>query len=573
MLDGQDVDTIFEIGGQDSKFISIEDGVVVDFTMNDACAAGTGSFLEEQAEELGISIIDEFAEIAMSSDAPIRLGERCTVFMGRDVNAYLQQGAAKEDVIAGLAYSVVQNYLNRVVRDRHVGDYIFFQGGTAYNNAVAAAFAQVSGKHIVVPPHNGVMGAIGAALLAKRTVMRTGKCSSFRGFDLSKVEYQLREFTCKGCSNFCSIQEFTVAGEKTYWGDKCSEKYRKRKSVEKMPVIDDLYKIREAVLRKSYEGNGKARPIVGIPMAMYAYDRLPFFNTYLAECGFCTVLSDPTNTVIANKGIECVTAEPCYPVTVAHGHIRHLLDRGVEYVWLPNMVNVETDTPQYESHVCVWGATLPFVAGHSSAFHPQKHKFLSPTIHFRDGKKVVSRELYEAVKPLGVSKTVSDRALARAYDAQRQFQADLLRRGVEAITAVKNSGEKAIVLLGRPYNIYDRAINLSVATKLATVYGINVIPMDFLDVQGIEVSDINKNMYWNYGKKILQTCKKLADDPQFDVIYITNFKCGPDSFIKHYIRDAIKRPFLVLQFDGHSNDAGMMTRCEAYLDSKGFLTN
>ena len=257
MLDGQDVDTIFEIGGQDSKFISIEDGVVVDFTMNDACAAGTGSFLEEQAEELSISIIEEFTEIAMSSRTPIRLGERCTVFMGRDVNAYLQQGAAKEDVIAGLAYSVVQNYLNRVVRDRRVGDNIFFQGGTAYNNAVAAAFAQVAGKQIIVPPHNGVIGAIGAALLAKRKVLRTGAPSIFRGFDLSKVDYRLREFTCKSCSNFCSIQEFTVAGEKTYWGDKCSEKYRKRKSVDKTPVIDDLYKIREGYLSKHLMGTAR----------------------------------------------------------------------------------------------------------------------------------------------------------------------------------------------------------------------------------------------------------------------------------------------------------------------------
>ncbi|MFC1512356.1 acyl-CoA dehydratase activase, partial [Candidatus Latescibacterota bacterium] len=569
----REVDTIFEVGGQDSKFISIEDEIVVDFTMNDACAAGTGSFLEEQADDLGVNIKDEFARIAFSSERPIRMGERCTVFMGRDVYSYMQRGARREDVIAGLAYSVVHNYLNRVVRERKIGDTIFFQGGTAYNDAVAAAFAQVTGKEIIVPPYNGVIGAIGVALLAKRKKEVSPSPSSFKGFDLSKVNYDLREFTCRGCSNFCTVQEFTVDGEKTYWGDKCSERYRKRKKIDRSPVIEDLSAVRDKLLKKTYLENGKLGPVVGIPLAIYTYDRLPFFNTYLTECGFCTVLSDPTNNTIANKGVESVVAEPCYPITVAHGHIKHLLDAGVEYVWLPNIVSAETDTPDIESHVCVWGATLPFVASHASAFRAHRHKFLIPTIHFQDREKVVKRELFNCVRKLGISRAVSDSACERAIMEQNAFTKDLLESGHRAIDQVKIHGEKAIILVGRPYNIYDRTINLSVAAKLAAVYGINVIPMDFLPVQGIPFRDINKNMYWSYGRKILQTAVLLAKEPQFDIIYITNFKCGPDSFIRHYIRDALGRPFLMLQFDGHSNDAGMMTRCEAYLDSKGFLRN
>ncbi|MFW5840548.1 MAG: acyl-CoA dehydratase activase, partial [Planctomycetota bacterium] len=234
MLDGRVPDTIFEIGGQDSKYISLEDGVVTDFTMNEACAAGTGSFLEERAEELDIAIKGEFAELALSSDKPIRLGERCTVFMERDVNSYMQRGAEKADLVAGLAYSVVYNYINRVVRGRHVGDTIYFQGGTAYNDAVAAAFASVCGKEIIVPPFNGVVGAIGAALLAREKMLSGEQANSdhqigsyvsdldsaeqqarsnFRGYDMSKVNYTLREFTCHGCTNTCQIQEFTVEGD------------------------------------------------------------------------------------------------------------------------------------------------------------------------------------------------------------------------------------------------------------------------------------------------------------------------------------------------------------------------
>ena len=567
-----EVDTIFEIGGQDSKYISIEDGIVVDFTMNDACAAGTGSFLEEQAEELEISIKGEFARKALSSEHPIFMGERCTVFMGRDVHSYMQRGARKQDVIAGLAYAVVHNYLNRVVHDRKIGDKIFFQGGTAYNDSVAAAFAKITGKEIVVPPYNGVIGAIGVALLAKRKMKATGARTTFKGFDLSKIDYSLREFTCKGCSNFCTVQEFTVDGEKTYWGDKCSEKYRKRKKIDRTPVIDDLYKVREKRLKETYTENGPTGPTVGIPLSMYTYDRLPFFNTYLTECGFSTVLSDPTNTVISNMGIESIVSEPCYPITVALGHIKYLLEKGVEYVWLPNITNFEnSDSSGTESWVCVWGTTLPFVAEHSPAFHAQRHRFIRPTVYFADGVKNVKRQLFEWIRKLGVTRAVSDTAVDRAYRAQEEFKREIFTAGMKAIETIRESGEKAIVLVGRSYNIYDRTINLSVASKLAGIYGINVIPMDFIDSGGIDISEINSNMYWNYGMKILQTAVQLAQQPNFDIIYVTNFKCGPDSFIKQFVRDALGRPFLVLQFDGHSNDAGMMTRCEAYLDSKGFL--
>ncbi|HLA41446.1 MAG TPA: acyl-CoA dehydratase activase, partial [Candidatus Glassbacteria bacterium] len=190
------VDTIFEIGGQDAKYISLQDGVVVDFAMNEACAAGTGSFLEERAKELGVEIKDEFARIALSSRQPIRLGERCTVFMERDVNSYLRRGADLEKIVAGLAYSVATNYINRVVRGRKIGEVIFFQGGTAYNDAVAAAFSSILEKRIIVPPFNGVMGALGEALLARQKMLSIGEATRFRGFDLDKVDYKIREFTC-----------------------------------------------------------------------------------------------------------------------------------------------------------------------------------------------------------------------------------------------------------------------------------------------------------------------------------------------------------------------------------------
>ena len=565
-------DTIFEIGGQDSKFISIQEGIVVDFTMNEACAAGTGSFLEEQAERMGINIVGEFAQLALSSKSPIRLGERCTVFMEKEIGPYLQRGATKEDLCAGLAYSIAINYLNRVVRGRKIGDRIFFQGGTAYNDSVAAAFATLLDKEIIVPPYNGVIGAIGAALLAMEKVKAFKTETKFRGFDLSKVKYELREFTCRGCSNFCEIQQFKVENEVTYWGDKCSDRYRKHIKSEREPVIPDIMKARQELLLREYEPDKYDGPRIGLPRAMYFYDRFPFWAKLLDELGLNLVISDPTNRKITKAGVDSAVAEPCFPIKVAHGHVADLLDKGVDFVLIPNVINAETEFPEVNSHLCPWGQTMTYVIGHSPLMEGREEMILRPRIHFRDGMEKVKREIYEGLsRRFKISRRRSDRAVEAAYEAQRRVEEDLLRIGIEAIEKLEEAGELGIILIGRPYNINDSGINLDVPRKLRDYYGVNVIPYDALPLKGIDISDVNDNMYWNYGRRILQAAKFVRDRQNLHLIYITNFKCGPDSYIKHFVFDASGKPYLTLQLDEHANDAGIITRIEAYLDSKGFL--
>ena len=600
---GRVPDTIFEIGGQDSKFISLKDGVVVDFAMNEACAAGTGSFLEEQAEKLDIRIIDEFADLALSAGAPVRLGERCTVFMERDVNSYLQRGATRPDVVAGLAYSIVYNYLNRLVGGRHIGETVYFQGGTAYNDSVAAAFSMVLDREIIVPPHNGVMGAIGMALLAREKMAAIGAVSRFRGWDLEQVDYAIREFTCRGCSNECDIRQFTIGDEKTYWGDKCSDRYRKRAKVDKTPIIDDLVALRERLLfsyvtpealarhggaavdgaedsvstgmdLSEEVGSGTAAPrgVVGIPRAMYTYERLPFWATFFKECGFDVLVSPESNKRIRELGVEHSVAEPCFPIRVAHGHVSDLFDHGADYVFLPNQLNEETDHPEIESHACPWGQTLPYVIKAAPHLEQYADRYLAPTVHFRRGAASVKAALRELVKPLGVKGRMADAAVDSAYQAQTEFRAALVQAGLEALRVLDEQNELGIVLIGRPYNLYDAGVNMDIPAKLRKYYGVNVIPMDFLPLWEVETRDVVPNMFWNYGRKILQAAKVVNAHPNLHVIYMTNFKCGPDSYIKHFVRKATgDQPFLTLQFDEHTNDAGAMTRCEAYLDSKGFL--
>ena len=568
------VDTILEIGGQDSKFIRIDDGVVVDFTMNEACAAGTGSFLEEQAEKLGVSIKGEFAARALASEKPARLGERCTVFMERDVTALMLKGAEVGDLCAGLAYSVALNYLNRVVRGRKIGKTIYFQGGTAYNDAVAAAFSQILDKPVIVPPHNGVIGAIGMALIARDRAAQSTQPSKFRGYDLSKVDFTAREFVCHACSNYCDMKEFKIEGEKTYWGDKCSDKFRKRVKTERKPVVEDLIEYRDKLLEEVHIKSATKGRTIGIPRTMFFFDRFPFWCAYFQELGFDVVTSPATDKHIAATGDELAIAQPCFPVKVAHGHVQSLLAQKVDYVLVPNVVSAETSDPceDNESHLCPWNQTLPFVIRAVPQIEHSGAKFLIPTIHFRFGQKHVEKELAAFAKSaLNISRRLSDRATAAAYAAQGGFNQSLQQAGAEALSRLEQSGEPALVLVGRPYNLYDRNVNCDVPRKLRSLYGVNVIPLDFLPLDDEDITGVNANMYWNSGRKILAAATITSRNPNLHVVYITNFKCGPDSYIKSFLDDAAGKPSLILQFDGHSNDAGFITRCEAYLDSKGFL--
>ncbi len=566
------VDTIFEIGGQDSKFIRIRHGVVVDFAMNEACAAGTGSFLEEQAEKLGVAIKGEFAQLALSSRNPIRLGERCTVFMARDVSSLMLKGAAVADLCAGLAYSVAVNYLNRVVRGRSLGKVIYFQGGTAYNDAVAAAFSVILKKHIVVPPHNGVIGAIGMALIARDRMQARGETSRFRGFDLNQVSFTSRDFVCRACSNYCEMKEFLIDGEKSYWGDQCSDKFRKRSRTDRRPVIEDLVSGRDKLLDAALEPPRAGRKTVGIPRAMFFYDRFPFWCTYLQQLGYNVSVSPPTDGRIAANGQELAIAQPCFPIQVAHGHVQTLLKQGVDYVLLPNTVDAETPFMQTESKMCPWNQTLPFVVRAVEKLETGLDgKLLCPTVHFRQGPQHVREELRILASTLGRSKTASDAAMENAYRVQEDFASTLRHAGEAALQVLSATREPAIVLLGRPYNIYDRTVCCDIPRKLRWFYGINVLPLDFLPLDGEDISPINDNMYWHSGRLILAAAQFTRRIPGLHLIYISNFKCGPDSYLKSFLEDACGKPSLVLQFDGHSNDAGYITRCEAYLDSKGFL--
>ncbi|HNS33270.1 MAG TPA: acyl-CoA dehydratase activase, partial [bacterium] len=434
------VDTIFEIGGQDSKYISIEKGAIVDFEMNKVCAAGTGSFLEEQAERLGIDIKDEFARLSFSSKNPVHLGERCTVFMESDLIHHQQSMAKTEDLSAGLCYSIAQNYLNRVVGRKRIGRNIFFQGGVALNKSVIAAFEKILGKKITVPPNSEVTGAIGAALVAK-TESQNWTISSFKGWDkIINAKYELRSFECRDCPNHCEIREVKTEGSKTlYYGSRC-EKYNMDSSARrKKSGLPDLFAERENCLLNLYEkkNGGKGKKKVGIPRALIFYDLYPFWEAFFDTLGFEVILSDKTNKNTIRLGLDAIVEETCFPVKVAHGHIANLLEKKVDYIFLPMVLNMEQKNPSMEqSFNCPYVQTLPFIARSAFDFEKEGVKLLNPIIAFGWGKDYAASRLMKLGKKLGSGRKSTGKAIDAAYKAQSLYQKTLRERGRKVLATL-----------------------------------------------------------------------------------------------------------------------------------------
>lgn len=595
----RDVDTIFEIGGQDSKYISLKNGVIVDFEMNKACAAGTGSFLEEQAEKLSIAVKEEFQQAALSAEAPCRLGERCTVFMENSLMANLQRGAAKEDLLAGLAYSIVQNYINRVVCSRPVGEKIFFQGGVAFNKSVVAAFEKYLGKKIIVPPHHDVTGAIGMALIAKQhrgkqahgtgatAQIREGVApeaentrtmeqispSKFKGFGLAQGSHEISSFECKGCPNVCEINRVKIAGEDGYlhYGGRC-EKYdiRKDRTTDNPP---DLFAFREEKLWEEHgrraedaklqsSGSRTRKAAIGIPYIFYFQDYLPFWTTLLWELGFTVEVSPPTDRKTVELGLDKVIAETCFPVKVALGHIRHLIAEHVDAILLPSFVDLNPQGhPLGKGFACPYTQTVPYTA--TSAL--REVAFLKPVVSLHQGSGHLKQELQKIFRPFGLKRADLEKALRAAQKAQMNFDQAIQQKGKEVLADLK---EKAVVIVGRSYNAFDRGMNLNIPKKLAALGSLSV-PMDFLPLAEQDISSSWPGMYWRAGQKILSAARFIRQSPLLYPVYIGSFSCGPDSFILKFFEEELagSKPYLHLEIDAHSADAGAVTRCEAFLDS------
>jgi predicted CoA-substrate-specific enzyme activase len=563
-----DVDTIFEIGGQDSKYISLNNKTVIDFEMNKACAAGTGSFLQEQAEKLEINIEREFGDRALSAKCPVGCGERCTVFMESDLVGHQRAGAATDDLVAGLAYSIASNYLTRVVGDRRIGNNIFFQGGVAWNKGVVAAFEKLTGKKITVPPHHDITGAIGVAILAMET--DSGAGSKFKGFDISKRKYSITTFPCTDCSNLCDIRKVEVEGEEPlYYGSRC-EKYDVRQNIAKTKIPDHFnFRMRQLMRRYiDVDIDNGSRGRVGIPRVLHFFEFFPYWKAFFESLGFEVITSDLSNHEIVESSLEKFEAETCFPIKIAFGHVDNLINKRVDYIFLPGIIKyTQSRQDEQGSYICPYVQSISNTVSAKFDFAAAGIKFIGRPIRIDSDKAIMINQLRDVSKTMGLSEREVGKALTRANRAYLLFRQSLLEEGKRVIGELKED-EKCMVIISRPYNGFDRRLSLEIPAKIRNMNW-RVVPMDFLPLE-LRTEELD-TMYWLYGRKILAAAKYIREHPNLFAVYLTSFGCGPDSFITHFFRRQMNgKPYLQLELDEHSADAGMITRVEAFIDSLRF---
>ncbi len=565
------VDTLFEIGGQDAKYTYITNGVASDYAMNEACSAGTGSFLEESAKEtLGIAM-EDIAQWALKGERPPNFNDQCAAFISSDIKNSYHEGIPKADIVAGLVYSICMNYVNRVKGARPVGKKVFMQGGVCYNRAVPIAMAALSGKEIIVPPEPGLMGAYGVALEVKHRLQQ-GLLEE-QWFDLKtllerEVNYK-STFKCTGgkekCDLACTINRIVIENKTYPFGGACNLYYNLRKKVKIKAGDHDLVVTRQKLVFEEYAPDLTAippdAPTVGLSRSFLTNTYYPLFANFFATLGFRPVLARE----VASEGIDIVAAPFCYPCDIAHGYFYDLIQQQPDYLFLPHILGVRVAGNEKDSRTC------PLLQGEAyylkSAFEQSLGGFkgiLTPVLDFSRDLATIREQFLPLARTLKRSRSAVRAAFRQAWLVQEALHRHLHRLGAEALRELETDPTRiGVVLFGRPYNAYAPEANKGIPHKFAS-RGITIIPVDCLALQSFEGKE---HMYWSMGQVNLKGAHYIKDHPQLFGTYLTNFSCGPDSFIVGYFRDILgSKPSLTLELDNHTADAGLETRIEAFLD-------
>jgi predicted CoA-substrate-specific enzyme activase len=570
------VDTILEIGGQDSKFTRIREGEVYFSTMNYACAAGTGSFIEEQAGRLGVDL-ERFSRMAFGAPAPYT-SDRCTVYMERDLGVLLSEGWSREAVAAAVLHSVRDNYLAKVVSRSPIGEYVVFQGATGRNRALIAAFEQSLNKPIHVSPYCHLTGAMGAAMAC----IEAGLQSS--GFYWDVGEVVLQREVCTLCANRCLLTVAVRGERRSAWGMKCGREYgsaRRRRS-------------REAAVEKRYLKTpqrppalpgvpaARGREVIGLPRTLYNAEYFPLWRDFLSLLGFTVLPGRPSRGALAS-GKALVNSEFCAPMVIAHGYFEQLLSAGAGHIFCPAVINEED--PDYrgelkyrrktsDSYFCYYSEYLPTLIDRLTTLELGE-RLLSPLLRFnRATVEEIARELHGAMSPAFPDLRMEE--VREAFITARRRFRRLRRRRARAFARLAGGGgggvEPAVVLLGRPYVVFDPVLNLGLPQKLEGL-GARVFWQEELELDAFQPEYAGRyyeRMNWHYGKRILKAAELCARTEGLYAVFLTCFRCSPDAFLISYVKDIMDRygkPFLVLQLDEHHSDVGYTTRIEAGLRS------
>ncbi|MBT8340129.1 MAG: activase, partial [Desulfatitalea sp.] len=574
-----EVDTLFEIGGQDAKYTYITHGVPSDYAMNEACSAGTGSFLEESAlETLGVSMT-RIADIALTAKRPPNFNDQCAAFIASDIKNAIHDGADHADILAGLVYSICMNYNNRVKGNRPMGGKIFMQGGVCYNRAVPLAMASLTGKPIVVPPEPGLMGAFGAALEVQKRI-RNGLMAAGE-FDLAalaarKVEYGA-VFRCKGgaqrCDRRCEIARITIEGEVYPFGGACNRYDNLRRNQRFDVAALDLVRVRQELIFGKYAPPAPDRNApgyrgrIGVNRSFLVNTYYPLYAHFFNALGFETVLPRSPR----QEGIDQRNAPFCYPAELAHGFFHDLISDPEPFaaLFMPHFKSVPTLNGDRKSQVCPMVQGEPFYLRTTfrnslERLEATGMRIFSPLMDLTEGWYAAKQPLVETATALGVPRRRAQAAFDRAMAVMQACRDEMHALGRQALAQLAQTPERsAVVLVARPYNGYVDEAHKGIPHKFAT-RGVMVLPMDFFPSSDLPS---RRHMYWGMGQRIISTGRRVKQHSQLFATYITNFSCGPDSFLIGYFRDVMgRKPSLTLELDSHTADAGLETRIEAFLD-------
>lgn len=569
------VKTIFELGGQDAKVTFLRDGNVFDSDLNRSCAAGTGSFLEEIAEKFGIPIDGEFERRALSAKHPVVLGGGCTVFIESGMMSALQGGATIEDCCAGVALAVAENYNNTVVGTRETGEVIMFLGGPSKNKAVVAAMEAKTGKTIVVPPNSEVFGAVGVALQTMDEMKQSGRQkSSFLGYGIIDGEVSRKDAVCPKCSNTCTISSYSVRlpegkTSTAQFGGICGM-YEKGASAQKPAAnyfIDRKKKFLDAI-----KTDLKSERQVRIPLQLSMYQYGPMFTGFFNELGVQVNWGGETTPSIVDSGRSNTGYQLCFSTRVSTGHIDKALStlKPEEMLFLPTMITMVSPTDWESGQFCPWVQAKRYTAQAELNFNGAR--ILSPRVDLariskdkESGMKEAAYIIHEDIgRQLNVSYRQVYHALHSGLEAQLAFDNSLIEMGQAALAEI---GDNTVVaVIGRPYLLNDTKLNMDISSMLSRI-GLPVLPMDLLPFANIDISDYPE-MYWGQGSRIVRAAKLVKQMSNVFAVCLSNFGCGPDSFILKYVKHemdrGVKKPYRLLELDEHSNPAGISTRLEAF---------
>ena len=554
------VDCILDIGGQDMKCIRIKDGTVDSVQLNEACSSGCGSFIETFAKSLNYSVQD-FAKAALFAQNPVDLGTRCTVFMNSNVKQAQKEGASVADISAGLAYSVIKNALFKVIKITSAGDLgknVVVQGGTFYNDAVLRSFERISGCNAVRPDIAGIMGAFGAALIARERYMhRPHETTMLSLDDMINLTYTTTMSRCRGCVNHCVLTINRFEGGRQYIsGNRCERGLGVEKAKRDIPNLF-TWKYHRLFDYEPLTADKATRGVVGIPRVLNMYENFPYWATFFKELGFRVMLSPQSSHQIYELGIETIPSESeCYPAKLAHGHISWLIKRDVPFIFYPCIPYERKEVPGAGNHY-----NCPMVTSYSEniknnmeELKEKNVKFLNPFMAFTS-EAILSKQLQEVFKKeFDIPESETKKAAKKAWDELAQARTDVEKKGEEVLQYLKDTGKHGIVLAGRPYHI-DPEINHGIADMI-TSYGFAVLTEDSVSHLGKVERPLVVTDQWMYHSRLYAAATFVKTQDNLDLVQLNSFGCGLDAVTTDQVSDILTRSgkiYTVLKIDEVNN--------------------